>query len=62
MPKFIQVELFEDGKARGGYTNRPEDISIADIFDGATEGEQYLLTCVELSEEEYAVFPEFTGF
>lgn len=62
MPEFIKIQLMENGKSAGSYIERSERVDVADLFDGAAPGEQYLLTLIEMSEQDYAALPEFMGF
>ena len=61
MRTYVNVALFKNGKKENSFTDEIENIS-ADIFDGSTAGEQYLLTFVEMDEKEFNNLPEFVGF
>lgn len=64
MPKYIKVQIASNGKAEpgGGYIDPAGRISLDDLFDGSEYGDQYILTLVEMTEEEHKALPEFTGF
>jgi hypothetical protein len=64
MTKYIKVQVGFNGKAERGpsYTDPIEKISLEDLFDGSNHGSQYILTQVEMTDEEHAALPEFAGF
>lgn len=44
------------------YIERPERLRGEDLIGGEEVGGGYILTVVEMSEEEFKALPEFTGF
>jgi len=56
---FVKIESVDLGSS---YIDRPESIVASDLFDGSEIGDKYLLTAIEMTEEEFAALPEFTGF
>ena len=61
MAEFIKIKSVGQGSS---YIDRLEDVSLRDLFDGADtgEGNGYLISLVEMTEEDFGALPEFQGF
>lgn len=59
--KYVKIARMNVG---GGYTQPLSTIgeAIANEFEGANDGDQIRLTLVEMTEEDYNLLPEFTGW
>lgn len=59
--RYVKVKSVAQGSS---YIDEDRDISLFDLLDGAYPGENegYLVSIVEMTEEEFKALPEFAGF
>ena len=63
MKRFIKIKSVSQGTF---YIQSPDEpiMSIVDLLDGAEPGEEngYVVSIVEMTQEQYEALPEFIGF
>lgn len=62
---FIKIELYYGDQPQGSYIDRVGLVSLSDLMDGCPPDgiESYRISRVaNMTEEEFAMLPEFTGF
>ena len=63
MKRFIKIKAVSQGTF---YIQSPDEpiMSIVDLLDGAEPGEEngYVISVVEMTQEQYEALPEFIGF
>ena len=59
--RYVRVKSVGQGSS---YIDEAGNITLSDLLDGADAGEDegYLVSVVEMTEEEFKTLPEFIGF
>lgn len=59
--RFVKVKSVAQ---KSSYIDREGNISLSDLLDGQPPGESdgYLISIVEMTQEEFNALPEFAGF
>lgn len=63
MKRFIKIKSVSQGSFYIQSSDEPI-MSIVDLLDGAEPGEEngYIVSVVEMTQEQYEALPEFIGF
>lgn len=56
------MKVFKITKIDDNQSFYTKSLDLESLFDGADDGEEYLIRREEMSEEEFEALPEFEGF
>lgn len=60
---YVRIELLYRDKRQGGYIDKIENVVLSDLMAGREIEESLKISKVaNMTEEEFAALPEFTGF
>ena len=60
--EYMKVELLYSGQSQGSYISELSKLEMESECEGLAVGDAFLLTKVEMTEEELNAMPEFMGF
>ena len=62
--EYVKVQVLNEWRSNCGavYIDEIQNIDCIALMDGCPPGDGYVLTKIEMTEDEFKALPEFTGF